>query len=310
MPQITHALLLAAGLGTRLRPLTTVRAKPAIPVAGTAMARRIITWLSSSGVTDTVLNLHYLPETIAAVVGDGSDLGVTVRYSWEQPVVLGSAGGPRQALDIIGSDTFLIVNGDTFTDAALPPLLEAHLASDALVTMAVIPNPEPDHYSGLRLADDGAVLGVEPRGSPRPSFHFIGVQVARRQAFAGIPKGHAANSVSEVYLSWIANRPGSIRAHICDARFWDIGTVTDYWVTSRAFAAGEPFAAAPAADAGAHVVDSIVWDGVMFGEGCCVNGCIVTDGVHVRPGASYENMVLVRGAAGETIATPFAPERS
>ena len=75
--------------------------------------------------TDLVVNLHHLPHTVTAVLGDGSDLAVRVRYSWEQPRILGSAGGPRQALDIIGEDTFLIVNGDTLTDLDLRALVDA-----------------------------------------------------------------------------------------------------------------------------------------------------------------------------------------
>ena len=108
-----HALVLSAGLGTRLQPLTTVRAKPALPVAGEPLIRRIARWLAGHGITDVVMNLHHLPSTVTAAVGEGQDLGVRVRYSWEHPVVLGTAGGPRQALPLIGSDVFLIVNGDT-----------------------------------------------------------------------------------------------------------------------------------------------------------------------------------------------------
>ena len=309
MSKPTSALLLTAGLGTRLRPLTMVRAKPAIPVAGTPMARRILHWLGSAGVTDAVLNLHHLPETIARVVGDGSDLGVRVRYSWER-VLLGSAGGPRQALDIIGADTFLIVNADTLTDADLEPLISAHAAGGALVTMAVVPNTEPERYSGLRVAESGAVLGVEPRGSTRPSFHFIGVQVANAKAFADLPKGRPANSVSDVYTRLIASRPGSIRAHLCNARFWDIGTVADYLATSRAFAAdGSPAGPmSPARGARSLFVDSIAWDDVELGERCQIRNCIVTDGVRVAPGAQYSNMVLLRGPNGETLSTPIDAE--
>jgi mannose-1-phosphate guanylyltransferase len=80
---VRRALVLTAGLGTRLRPLTDVRAKPAIPVAGEPMIRRIIRWLVARGVADLVLNLHHLPETLTAVVGGGGDLGARVRYSWE-----------------------------------------------------------------------------------------------------------------------------------------------------------------------------------------------------------------------------------
>src|SRR5262249_3908915 len=128
---MTHALVLAAGLGTRLRPLTDVRAKGAIPVAGVPIVRRIVAWLARHGVTDIVLNLHHRPEPTPAVLGDGSDLGVRARYSWEQPVVLGSGGGPRQALPIVGAGTFLIVNGDTLTDLDPGALVDAHTASGA-----------------------------------------------------------------------------------------------------------------------------------------------------------------------------------
>jgi mannose-1-phosphate guanylyltransferase len=96
------ALLLTAGLATRLRPLSLIRAKGAFPVAGEPLVRRILRHLVSAGVTDVVINLHHLPHTIAEVVGDGSDLGVRVRYSWEAQV-LGSAGGPARARPLLGT---------------------------------------------------------------------------------------------------------------------------------------------------------------------------------------------------------------
>jgi mannose-1-phosphate guanylyltransferase len=309
---LTHALLLSAGLGTRLRPLTLVRAKAAMPVAGVPIVRRIIQWLTQWDVEDVVINLHHLPETIASVVGDGRDLGVRARYSWEQPDVLGSAGGPRQARDIIGADTFLIVNGDTLTDAALPGLIAAHGSTGALVTMAVIANSQPHRYSGLRLADDGAVLGVEPRGSSRRSFHFIGVQLADSRAFDGAPAGRPSSSIGEVYDSMIAASPGSIRAHVCDARFWDIGTVADYWTTARAFDEDATLTRnptlAPHVTGRSQLVDTIVWDDVVIGDGCNVCRCIVTDGVHLQAGSNFSDAILLRGADGETVAVPFAAE--
>ena len=126
---IRQALVLTAGLGTRLQPLTGVRAKPAIPVAGEPMIRRIAAWLVCNGVDDLVLNLHHRPETLTSVLGDGRDLGARVRYSWELPRILGSAGGPRLARDIVGAAPFLIVNGDTLTDVDLARLAEIGRAS-------------------------------------------------------------------------------------------------------------------------------------------------------------------------------------
>src|SRR3954463_1899364 len=135
-----RALVLTAGLGTRLQPLTLARAKAAAPVDGDPLARRTIRWLVAQGIDDLVLNLHHKPETITAAVGDGSDLGVRVRYSWESPV-LGSAGGPRHALPLLldGIDaaaprTFVLVNGDTLTDVDLPAMIAAHRRTGALVT--------------------------------------------------------------------------------------------------------------------------------------------------------------------------------
>ena len=304
------ALLLSAGLGTRLRPLTLVRAKPALPVAGIPMVRRIISWLAAAGVSDVVLNLHHLPETIAAVVGDGAELGVHARYSWEQPLVLGSAGGVRQALSIIGADTFLIVNGDTLTDLDVRPLVAAHRASGALVTMAVTRNAEPQRYSGLRVTEDGTVLGVVPRGSTDASCHFIGVQIAHASAFADIPAGAAANSVGDVYDTIIASRPGAIRAHHCEARFWDIGTVADYWHTSRLFASTTSGAPTPGAHGGsdAQLTDCIIWNNVEVGARAVLDRCIVTDNVRVPDDAEYVRRILMRAADGGVVAQPFDPE--
>src|SRR5262249_8907767 len=173
---IGHALVLTAGLGTRLRPLTDVRAKPAIPVAGEPMIRRIIRTLVAQGIDDLVMNLHHLPATITSVVGDGRDLGAAVRYSWE-PVIRGSAGGPRLARPIVGAASFWIINGDTLTDVSCAALAEWHEASGARVTLALVPNLEYERYGGVHLDDQQRVTMFTPRGpSSKGSYHYIGVQ--------------------------------------------------------------------------------------------------------------------------------------
>ena len=231
-----QGLVLAAGLGTRLRPLTDVCAKPAIPVAGEPLIRRIVRWLAAHDVNDLVVNLHYLPHTITAVLGDGSDLSVRVRYSWEQPRILGSAGGPRLALDIIGVDTFIIVNGDTLTDLNVSALVDAHRRSDALVTLALVPNREPEKYGGAVMKADGTVTSFVARGaSAKGSYHFIGAQMVRAEAFRQLAAGQPAPSIGGLYDALIAARPGSIRGYVSDAAFWDIGTAEDHARTSAEF---------------------------------------------------------------------------
>jgi mannose-1-phosphate guanylyltransferase len=296
------ALLLTAGLGTRLRPLSSVRAKPAVPVAGEALVRRILKWLATAGVADVVLNLHHRPETVCAAVGDGADLGLRARYSWENPV-LGSAGGPRHALSVLGSDRFLIVNGDTLTDLSVAALLTAHERSGALVTMAVVPNPGPDRYGGVLVDEGGAVSGFVGRGSSRASWHFVGVQAAEREAFAGLADNQPAESVGSLYPALIRQRSGSVRAVTFDASFSDIGTPADYLATSLAFAgadaSGDAAHRSPLVGArttiapSARVIRTVLWDDVEIGEDAWLTECVVADGVRVPPGVRWRRLAVV-----------------
>jgi NDP-sugar pyrophosphorylase family protein len=291
------ALVLTAGLATRLRPLSFVRAKAALPVAGVPLITRILETLGRAGVTDAVLNLHHLPHTLTRIVGDGSDLGMRVRYSWESPV-LGSAGGPRQALPLLGRSTFLIMNGDTLADLDIPALVAAHRASGALVTMAAVPNREPQKYSGLMAGLEGAFIGIARRGSAEPSYHFVGVQVAEAEAFASLAAGTPHESVAALYPALIRDRPGSVRVHVCDSEFLDIGTPDDYLRTSVLVAHRERGAHAAGArsrvDPTARIEDSVLWDDVMVGAGSLLRQCIVTDGTEVPADTSWIGVTLRR----------------
>jgi mannose-1-phosphate guanylyltransferase len=308
---VRSALVLTAGLGTRLQPLTDVRAKPAMPVAGEPMIRRIISGLVSQGVDDLVLNLHHLPATLTAVVGDGLDLGARVRYSWEQPRLLGSAGGPRLARPIIAADTFLIVNGDTLTGVSLAPLVEAHATSGALVTLALVPNREFTRYGGVRMDSGGRVVGFVRRGpTAAGSFHYIGVQIAAGRVFDGVPPGEAASSIGGVYDALIVSQPEAVRGVVTDAEFWDVGTPADYWRTSNAFLAREG-AASPSIGCGARIdpaariTRSILWDDVNVRADAVIDECIVTDRVIVPAGATYRRAILSRGTDDQPLVSPL-----
>jgi NDP-sugar pyrophosphorylase family protein len=278
------ALVLTAGLATRLRPLSLVRAKAALPVAGQPLVMRILRWLRAAGITDVVLNLHHKPETLTRLVGDGQDLGMRVRYSWETPV-LGSAGGPKRAAPILGASRFLMVNGDTLTPFDIGALVANHAQSRALVTMAAVPNVEPHKYSGLLMGSDGAMTGVAPRGSDQRSFHFFGVQVAEAAAFDTVPLGTPYESVATLYPALNAARPGSVRVFAADSVYYDIGTPLDYYDTSMAFAERE-------GTVPTH--GSILWDDVAIGEGASVERCIVTDGVRIPPRTSWTGRIIRR----------------
>jgi mannose-1-phosphate guanylyltransferase len=309
--RLTNAMILTAGLGSRLQPLTSVRAKPAIPVGGEPLVRRIARWLAANGVTDIVLNLHHLPETIAAVMGDGSDLSIRARYSWEQPLLLGAAGGPRQALAIVGADTFFLINGDTLTDLELGALEDAHNASGARVTLALVPNREPDRYGGVRLDSGGRVVGFSPRGQAEESYHFFGVQVVQADVFRPLPVGRPAASIGGLYDQLIAREPGAVRGFLCEPRFWDVGTAFDYWSTSWSLtdAGANPAGAYGQRvhiDPAARVFRSILWDDVEVARDVVLEECVVTDGVRLPIGATYRRTILRQGPDGRLSASPLS----
>ena len=270
------------------------------------MIRRILGWAASHGVNDAVMNLHHLPHTVTASVGDGRDLGLSVRYSWEQPDILGSAGGPRLALPIISAESFFIINGDTLTDLNLSEMAAAHEASGARVTLAVVPNREFLKYGGVLVDDDGIVTGFVARGpAAEGSWHFIGIQVVDASVFAPLPAGKAARSIGGVYDEALRRHPGAVRAHRGSWAFFDVGTPADYLDTSSAFTpSGVDAGRRVAIDPSATVTRSVLWDDVEVGAGASLTDCVVTDGVRVPPGAIYDRSILMDGDQG-MIVTPI-----
>ena len=316
-------MLLTAGLGRRLAPLSDLKAKPALPVAGVPLAGRILRWLAGGGVTDAVLNLHHLPASVTEAIGDGGAFGVRVRYSWE-PRILGSAGGPARALPLLDAEQFFLVNGDTLTDLDLAALAARHSESGASVTLAVVPNPDPLHYGGVALDDEGRVTGFSAPGPANRGWHFIGVQAVNRSVFAGLNPDEPASTVSGVYGAMIARQPGAIRAMIAPASFFDIGTSADYLETCLAIGRAEGLddviaGGRAAVHTGARVTRSVLWDDVVVGDRTVLDQCVVADGVHVPPGLRLSRRVVVpRGervpgdgdeCAGDLLMSPLDAQR-
>ena len=299
---IDAAILLAAGYGTRLAPLSWVRAKAALPVAGEPIIRRQIRWLAAAGVRRVVVNLHHLPASITGLVGHGADLGVDVRYSWEA-VVLGSGGGPRRAFDLLEADRAIIVNGDTLTDLDLPALAAEHERHGPLVTIASTPEARPG-YNALAVTATGGFAGVTRAGTaPAAAYagcrhvHFIGVQVAERRAFAAAPPDQPSEILRALYPRLVAVDPQSVRVWPSAVAFHDIGTPADYLTTVRmiARAEGRPLDRGTDAliDPTADLSGSVVWQGVTVGAGAVVHDSILADGVTVPPGRRLSRVAVV-----------------
>ena len=290
------ALVLAAGLGVRLQPLTFCRAKAAVPIAGTPLIRRQLARLTMLGVRDVVVNLHHRPETIAAVVGDGTELGCNVRYSWER-TLLGSAGGPRRALPLL-EDRFFLINCDTLCDVDLLALLDTHLTHKSKITLATITNPNPQRYGGVLTDIDGQVTGFTQAGDPRESVHFVGVQVAEATVFEALPEGVPTASIGGLYDT-LLRKPGQVAVHHMSGNFHDIGTPATYFRTAHAIGANEGH---PGVSLGlrnvvhpsAHLERSVLWNDVTVEANCTVIDCVLADGVRLTEGTTLNRQAAVR----------------
>lgn len=148
-------MLLAAGLGTRLRPLTLTVPKPLLPLGGRPMIEHHIAKLVAAGVHELVINLAWLGERIEAALGDGARFGASIRYSREPEGPLDTGGGIRRALPLLGDAPFLLIAGDIWTDLPFAPLAARGLAPGQLGHLVLVPNPPQNPAGDFRLGADG-----------------------------------------------------------------------------------------------------------------------------------------------------------
>ncbi|MDQ3042572.1 MAG: nucleotidyltransferase family protein, partial [Acidobacteriota bacterium] len=141
------AMILAAGFGTRLFPLTIDRTKPAIPFLGKPLVGYVAEYVARFGFKEVVVNLHHQPESVKKALGNGENFGVEIFYTEETPDILGTAGALDNARHLLENDTFLIVNGKIITDIDIAAALDAHRSSGALATMILKPNANREKFT-------------------------------------------------------------------------------------------------------------------------------------------------------------------
>src|SRR5216684_8670404 len=159
------AMILAAGYGERLWPLTSDRTKPALPVLGTPLVGYVAEYLAKFGVEDVIVNLHHQPESVRRALGDGSQFGVSLQYVHE-PVILGTSGALDNAREFLEGDTFVVVNGKLITDLDLNAALQTHRERKALATLVLLRNPKHERFSIVETRDG---LVTKFGGMPAPS---------------------------------------------------------------------------------------------------------------------------------------------
>jgi NDP-sugar pyrophosphorylase family protein len=203
------AMVLAAGLGERMWPLTEERAKPSLPLINRPVIAHILEHLSRHGVTEAVINLHYQPDSIRGLIGDGRKYGVKVHYS-EEPVILGTAGGLKKAEALLrGQESIFLINSDSISDCDLGALLKKHRESAALSTMVLMPQDPKAGYSTVEMDERSRIVRIagRPEGPPiagTGQYFFTGIHLVEPGIFDAIPAGKSEIN-SDVYPRLISS---------------------------------------------------------------------------------------------------------
>lgn len=318
-------MLLAAGEGRRMRPLSLLLAKPVLPVLNRPLLHWTLERLAEHGVRDVIVNLHHRPETVVAAVGDGRRFGLRVTYSRERRL-LGTAGGPRRVRDFFAGEPFLLVNGDVVFDFDLAGLMRRHRASRARATLALKPNPDPRRYGPVVTGPDGrvrSIAGLPRRARGRVSL-FTGVQVVDPALLDSLPPG-VSDSVRDLYPPLIAAGETLLGVRV-RGRWDDLGDPALYLraQVSRLGAASSSrrggsllgpgarvdggarvsrsvLGAGAVVEAGAVVDRSVLWECVRVRRGAVVRGCVVTEGVTIPERAKLAGQSVLPGPGGRGI---------
>jgi len=211
------AIVLAAGRGERLRPITDTLPKPLVQVAGKPLIAYHLEALARAGVRDVVINLSWLGDQIRAALGDGSRYGLRITYTDEGPVALETGGGIFNAIQLLRPGPFLVVNGDTFTDIDLGALragADADTRAGALARIVLVPNPTQHPRGDFGLEGDRVV----ERDTDR--FTYSGVGVYRPELFEGCTAGKFP--LAPLLIRAIA--AGRLRGQMHSGEWCDVGT--------------------------------------------------------------------------------------
>jgi NDP-sugar pyrophosphorylase family protein len=295
------AMILAAGFGTRLFPLTIDRTKPAIPFLGKPLVGYVAEYVAQYGFEDVVVNLHHQPDSVKRALGDGSDFGVNIHYTIEEPKILGTAGALDNARELLEDKTFLIVNGKIITDIDLNAALETHKKSGAIATMVLKANLGREKFSMIET-EDGCVKGF---GSfPQPGdpitdipLMFTGIHILEPKVFDYIPRGVYSDILPSFYRPAI-EKGEKIAAHVTEGRWFELSTIQRYLDISLALLEGKSKGIFTGnqnrISNNAEVTDSILWDNVTIEDDAKLYRTIVGDGVTIKSGEYFENTAIVR----------------
>lgn len=331
-------MILAAGYGTRLWPLTLDRTKPAIPFMNKPLVGYVAEYLAQYDCREVLVNLHHQPESVRRALGDGHRFGVQLNYI-EEPEILGTSGALDNARHLLETDTFVVINGKIITDINLAEALETHRRTGALATLVLQRNAKRERFSIVNTQNnlvkgfggmpappvsdnDGECESAQSAKSHATSSNnvdgtesdidhaplmFTGIQILEPRIFQYIPRGVFSHTTTDVYPQAIA-RGEIIAAHIAEGMWYELSTIERYLEISLALLRqkgidriiGENSSVAEKA----FVRDAVLWENVHIEAGAHVRRAVLADGVRVRAGETIENAAVVRAELVRGITPP------
>jgi mannose-1-phosphate guanylyltransferase len=305
------ALILAGGLGTRLRPLTYSRPKHLLPIANRPHIEHVLDLLLAHSVEEVVLLTSYLAEAFAETVESARARGMRVEVAREEEP-LGTAGALKNAEAFVGDDTFFAFNGDVLTDVDLAEVLQFHRARGAVTTILLTPVEDPSAFGVVPTEDDGRVTGFiekPPPGEAPTNLINAGVYVFEPSVLERIPKGEVWSAERSLFPELVAGG-APVFALGTDAYWMDIGTPEKYLQANvdaltgryRTSAVPEPgegvslIASSAEIAEGARVSSASIGADVVVGANAIVERSVLLPGAVVGAGASVSDSTLGQGA--------------
>ena len=236
------AMVLAAGFGTRLRPLTDSIPKPLLSLGPYPLLVWNILLLRKHGITQVMMNLHYLGEQIQKAIGDGSHWGIQVFFS-NEPVLLGTGGGIKQVESFFDGEPFFVINGDIIFDLDLSAVMTHHNQAEAIATMVLRDDPDVEQWGIIETNAAGHVMTINGKGrsaggcsTPLDRRMFAGIHVIDPTLLSHVPQG-ISSSIIDAYIHWLER--GAIVSSYPLFGYWsDVGTPTRYAKVQRDFESG------------------------------------------------------------------------
>ncbi|SPD76440.1 Nucleotidyl transferase [uncultured Desulfobacterium sp.] len=286
---IMKAMILAAGLGTRLRPLTSHTPKPLVPVGNRPVIDLTLEHLKRHGVYDVIVNAHHCHQELSEYLDGGRPFGMDIEVRVE-PDILGTGGGMKNTEDFWDHHPFFVVNGDIITDINLTEALSCHLQSKNLVTLILHDYHE---FNQIEIDDSRNIVDIGDRACSG-RLAFSGIHIIEPELLDCIPEGVFYNII-DCYKQLIkSGRP--VRAYVSEGHYWrDIGSIKSYLDANKEALRQNPFLFGP--DLRMHGSVRLI-DWAVIGEGACleedseVRGSVLWKGVTVKKGIRIIDSVV------------------